>query len=230
MNILTIADVDRELLFMLNGSDSLFYDQFVCVLTSGFTWIPLYLALLTIVVRNNETMSQILLVVGCALLCVVLADGMADFVAKPYFQRWRPSNDPMIKYAVRVVGNMRGSDYGFFSAHAANTFSLAVFFCLLVRNRLLSTVLLGWSLLNCYTRVYLGLHYPGDILCGLLWGGVSGLVAYGVYYKVYYRISPKINYVSTQYTSSGYDLSGICMVALVFLCTLMYALMRALII
>lgn len=230
MNILTIADVDRELLFLLNGSDSLFYDQFVCVLTSGLTWIPLYLALLAIVVRNNETMTQILLIVGCALLCVALADGMADFVAKPYFQRWRPSNDPMIKYAVHVVGNVRGSDYGFFSAHAANTFSLAVFFCLLVRNKLLSTVLFGWSLLNCYTRVYLGLHYPSDILCGLLWGGVSGLIAYGVYYRAYYSISPKINYVSTQYTSSGYDLSGICIVALVFLGTLMYALMRALII
>lgn len=229
MNFLTIADIDRQLMFMLNGSDSLFYDRFVSVLTSGFTWIPLYIALLIIVVKNNETMSQIMLVVGCALLCVFLADGGADFIAKPYFQRYRPSNDPVIKYAVQVVDNVRGGDYGFFSAHAANTFSIALFFSLLVRNRLLTTVLVGWSLLNCYTRVYLGLHYPGDIVCGLLWGTVCALIAYGVFYRVYYRISPKINYVSTQYSPSGYDLSDICMVAIVFLFSMMYALYRALI-
>ena len=75
MNVLTIADIDRSLLFFLNGSDSLFYDNFMSVLTSGFTWIPLYIALLAIVIKNNETMTQILLIVGCALLCVVIADG-----------------------------------------------------------------------------------------------------------------------------------------------------------
>ena len=230
MSILTIADIDHSLLFYLNGSDSLFYDNFMSVLTSGFTWIPLYITLLAIVIKNNETMTQILLIVGCSLLCVVLVDGVADFIAKPYFQRWRPSNDPFIKYAVQVVGNNRGSKYGFFSAHAANTFSLAMFFSLLIRNKLFTTVMIGWSLLNCYTRVYLGVHYPSDILCGLAWGAVSGLIAYMLYFRIYYRISPKINYVSTQYSSTGYELSGICLVVLVFLFTLMYALLRALIV
>ena len=229
MNVLTIADIDRYLLFFLNGSDSLFYDNFMSVLTSGFTWIPLYIALLAIVIKNNETMTQILLIVGCALLCVVIADGVADFRAKPCCQRWLRCNDPIIEYDVQVVGNERGGKYGFFSAHAANTFSLALFFCMLVRNKLLTTVMLGWSLLNCYTRIYLGMHYPGDIVCGIAWGAVSGLIAYGVYFRIYYRISPKINYVSTQYSSTGYDLSDICMVALVFLFILMYALLRALI-
>ena len=161
MNIQPIIDFDRSLLLMLNGSDNLFYDNLMAVLTSGLTWIPLYLALLVAVIKNNEKVMQILLVVGCALLCVVLADGGADFLAKPFFQRWRPSNDPMIKHMVHVVNGVRGGDYGFFSAHAANTFSLALFFSLLIRNRLLTFVMVLWSLLNCFTRIYLGMH------CGL---------------------------------------------------------------
>lgn len=105
---------DRDLLLAMNGSESLFIDNWMMMLTCGFTWIPLYIALLYIVIKNNETMTQILLIVGCSLLCVVLADGVADFIVKPLVGRWRPSNDPIIKYAVQVVDGMRGSDYGFF--------------------------------------------------------------------------------------------------------------------
>ena len=150
MNIQPIIDFDRSLLLMLNGSDNLFYDNLMAVLTSGLTWIPLYLALLVAVIKNNEKVMQILLVVGCALLCVVLADGGADFLAKPFFQRWRPSNDPMIKHMVHVVNGVRGGDYGFFSAHAANTFSLALFFSLLIRNRLLTFVMVFAQLFHTH--------------------------------------------------------------------------------
>ena len=229
MNIQPIIDVDQALLLWLNGGDCLFLDNLMAVLTSGLTWIPLYLALLVAVIKNNETVTQIVLIVGCALLCVVLADGGADFIAKPYFPRFRPSNDPVIKYAVHVVGGVRGGDYGFFSAHAANTFSLALFFTLLMRDRLLGVVMVVWSLLNCYTRIYLGLHYPGDVLVGLAWGSLCGLAAYFVYRKVYYRVSPKINYISSQYSSTGYGLADIMNVAIVFLLTLLYAVFRALV-
>ena len=221
-------EMDRQLLLFLNGSDSVFFDRFVMTLTSGLTWIPLYLALLYIVVKNNETMAQILLVIGCAVLCVVLADGIADFWAKPYFQRWRPSNDPLIKYAVKVVDGVRGDRYGFFSAHAANTFSLAVFFSLLVKDKLLTFMLVFWALLNGYTRIYLGLHYPGDVLVGTLWGMVAGALAYLVWRKVYYKISPDIHYISSQYTSSGYSLADVRTVIMVFVFILVYAVFRAL--
>lgn len=215
IDIQTILAFDRDLLLAMNGSDSLFLDRWMMLLTCGFTWIPLYIALLYVVIKNNETMTQILLILGCSLLCVVLADGVTDFIVKPLVGRWRPSNDPIIKYAVQVVDGMRGGDYGFFSAHAANTFSIALFFCLLVRSKILSASLIIWSLVNCYTRIYLGLHYPLDILCGLLWGAAVGVFAYYVYCKVYNRISPVNNYVSTQYTSTGYSLDDVDMVELV---------------
>lgn len=224
-----MLEIDRQLLLLLNGSDSVFFDKLIMALTSGFTWIPLYLALLYVVVKNNETTAQILLIIGCAVLCIALADGVADFIAKPYFQRWRPSNDPVIKYVVKVVDNVRGGDYGFFSAHAANTFSLAVFFSLLIKDRLLTLTLVFWSLLNCYTRMYLGLHYPLDILAGLLWGMVAGVLSYLVWWKVYYKISPNIHYISSQYTSSGYSLTDVRSIIMVFVFILVYATFSALV-
>lgn len=230
IDIQTILSADRNLLFALNGSDSLFLDRWMVFLTSGVTWIPLYVALLYLVIKNNDTMSQILLIVGCALLCVVLADGVADFIAKPLVCRWRPCNDPMIKYAVRVVDGLRGSDYGFFSAHAANTFSIAVFFCLLVRSKVLSVSLVVWSLTNCYTRMYLGMHYPLDILCGLLWGGLVGGLAYYVYNRVYSRIAPAKNFISTQYTSTGYSLGDVDVVELVLVLTLIFTVIAAVVV
>ena len=230
IDIQTLLDTDRDLLLLLNGSSSQFLDGWMAILTSGFTWIPLYVSLLYLVIKNNETMSQILLIVGCSALCVMLADGVADFIVKPLVGRWRPSNDPFIKYAVQVVNGVRGSDYGFFSAHAANTFSIALFFCLLVRSKILSVSLVVWSLVNCYTRVYLGLHYPADVVCGLLWGAIVGGLAYFVYYKVYSRISPANNYISTQYTSTGYSLEDVDIVELVLVATFIFTVIAAVVV
>lgn len=207
-----------------------FMDGWMVWLTSGFTWIPLYISLLYLVIKNNETMSQILLVVGFAVLCVLVSDGVADFVVKPYVERWRPSNDPIIKYAVHVVHGMRGGDYGFFSAHAANTFSIAVFFCLLVRSGVLSVSLVAWSLVNCYTRMYLGLHYPLDILCGLLWGALVGVLAYVAYGYFYSKMAPVNNFVSSQYTATGYNFDDIDIVELVLVGTLLFTVLASMIV
>lgn len=223
------TDLDRELLLFFNGSDSLFLDSIMTTLTSGLTWIPLYLALFYLVIKNNETMQQISLIMLSVVVCIVLADGMADLVMKPLVGRWRPCNDPAFKQMVDVVGNLRGGDYGFFSAHAANTMSLAVFFCLLVRNKTFCWMMVLWSLLNCYTRMYLGLHYPGDILCGLLWGGLVGSVVYFFYQKFYFKMSPRLHYVSTQYSSTGYALLDIDIVINVMMLTLLAALILSII-
>lgn len=222
----SLLDVDLALLHFFNGGENLLMDQIVWVLTSGWTWIPLYLALFYIVMRNNETMPQIGLVVLSALLCVFFADGIVDGIVKPMVARWRPSNDPVIKYTINVVNNMRLKDYGFCSAHAANTMSLAVFFSLLIRSKMMSFTLIAWSLLNCWTRLYLGVHYPSDIICGLGIGCVVGILVYFLYYKLYYKISPKIKYISNQYTSTGYAYGDLDFVMGILMLILVYALLR----
>ena len=184
MDLEAIIQFDKQLLLSLNGSDSLFLDGLAMALTTASTWVPLYLALFYLVLKNNENVRQILLVVGCAAACVVLAGTVDDMLVKPIVGRWRPTHDPEIGMLVDVVDGYRGGKYGFFSAHAANTFSIAVFFSLLVRSRGLTVALVAWSLVNCWTRVYLGVHYPGDILCGLLWGGIVGTVVYWAYWRI----------------------------------------------
>lgn len=220
MIIQSVIDFDRMLLPLINGNNSSFLDGWMYVLTSGLTWIPLYVSLLYLVIKNNETMSQILLVVGCALLCIVISDGMADFIVKPLVARPRPCNDVELKYSVEIVNHMRSRSFSFFSAHAANTFSLALFFCLWVKSRLLSTVLVGWSLLNGYTRLYLAQHYPSDVIVGYAWGAVSAFVAYRICKAIYSKISTEKNFISTQYTSTGYLRSNVDIVCVVFVCTL----------
>ncbi len=220
--------LDRELLTWFNGNGSLFLDNLVMMLTSGITWIPLYVVLFVLVMKNNETMTQIMLVVGCASLCILLADGVAEGVVKPLVGRLRPSNDTIIKYTVDTVGNYRGSGFSFFSAHSANTMSLAVFFSLLVRDRIITVSMLLWSLLNGWTRLYLGVHYPGDVLCGFAWGAMAGCLSYLVFFKVYFNISPKQNYISTQYTCTGYSKDDINMIVSVMVFTLAVAVIGSL--
>lgn len=222
---------DLGVLQFFNSSSSLFYDNFAQVLTNGLTWIPLYLALIYLVIKNNETMTQISLAIGCVLLCVALSGGVDDLIVKPLVGRLRPTYDPMVKYSIDIVDGLHGGgQYSFFSAHAANTFTIAMFFALMVRSRLLSGGLFAWSLVNCWTRLYLGVHYPSDILVGLLWGGVVATVVYLVYYRTYRRISPALNYVSTQYTSTGYSRSDIDMVMTILMFTFLYTVLKTIII
>lgn len=228
MDIDSFLALDREVLSWFNGSDSLFLDQLVWLLTQGLTWIPMYVALFYLVIKNNETMTQIMIIVGCVALCLLLSSGVTNGIVKPLVARPRPSLDPLFKYTVQVVDGHRNSGFSFFSAHAANTMAIAVFFCLLVRDRLLSGTLLLWSLVNAWTRLYLGLHYPSDILCGLLWGTVAGLVGYAVYYRLYYKTSPPVTYISSQYTNTGYSRSDIDVVLTVLVLTVAVLILMAL--
>lgn len=227
MDFSKIQDMDMQVLSLFNGSDNIMLDQMVQILTSGLTWIPLYVMLFFVVMRNNETMGQIALVVGSAIFCVLFADGLVDGIIKQLAERWRPSNDPTFKYMVQVVDDIRPKGYSFCSAHAANTMSLAVFFSLLIRSKMLTITLVIWSLINCWTRLYLGVHYPSDILCGMIIGIIVGILVYLLYYKIYLRISPKINYISNQYTSTGYDNDDIDKAMVILMLTLVYVVTRS---
>ena len=223
----TLIDLDKQLLLWFNGSPSLYLDTLVRTLTNALTWIPFYLTLFYVVIKNNENVQKILLVVGSAALCVVLAGTIDDTIVKPTVARWRPTHDPQIGLLVDIVDGYRGGNYGFFSAHAANTFSIAIFFWWLVRSRLLTCAMVIWSLTNCWTRLYLGVHYPGDILVGLCWGAFAGCVAYWFYQRIARRFSTGMNFTSTHYTKTGYLRSDIDTPVSMLVFTLLYALIRA---
>ncbi|MBP3850240.1 MAG: phosphatase PAP2 family protein [Prevotella sp.] len=207
---------DKQLLLALNGSDSVFLDYVIMTLTNARTWIPLYLALFYVVLKTNRGLREVLLVLASAGLCVLLAGTIDDTIVKPLVARWRPTHDPEIGALVDVVNGYRGGNYGFFSAHAANTFSIALFFSLLMRRRLLVIALVCYSLVNCWTRLYLGVHYPGDITVGLLWGA---LVGWSVYRFFYCRFT----------TPPVYHMRHCYVPVVVFLLTLLTAVVLALI-
>lgn len=208
-----LIHLDKELLLWLNGSDSLFMDSLIMTLTNAKTWIPLYLSLFYVVLKSNATVKDILLVLAAAGACVLLSGTIDDTIVKPLVARWRPGHDPEIGMLVDTVDGYRGGKYGFFSAHASNTFSIAVFFSLLMRQRLFTVFMVSYSLINCYTRMYLGVHYPGDITVGLLWGGLVGWCVY----KGYCRLTTPAVYTRQ-----------LCDIPIAVLClTLLYAVCRA---
>ena len=215
-------EIDLALLHFFNGSQSAIFDQFILTLTNGLTWIPLYIALFVMVLKNNESMSQIFIIVGCCAMGVIFSAGVDDLLVKPLVGRPRPAQDLAIKYTIDTALGYRESGFSFFSAHAANTFTLAIYMIFLVRNRAFTIAMVLWSLLNCYTRLYLGVHYPSDILCGLLFGTAVGSVAYWIHLRLYYKVTPHFRYVSEAYTKTGYS-----MVIATLVLTLIYALFKS---
>lgn len=230
MDFTIILQTDLWWIPVLSGPHSLFFDNLAVCLTNGWTWIFLFIALLFIVIKNNETMIQIGLVILSAALCILLADGLSDGIIKPLVMRPRPINDPEVRPLLQIVSGLAPTKtYSFFSAHAANTTSIFMFFTLLIRSSRLSVAMALWVLTNCWTRIYLGMHYPSDILVGIIWGLLSGAMVYILFFKrIYHRITPRLHFISTQYTKSGYSLSDVNLVVNVLLITFMVAIMYAL--
>lgn len=222
-----LIQYDKELLLWFNGSDSLFFDGFVKTLTTATTWIPLYLALFYMVLKNNDGIQKVLMILACAGLCVFFAGSLNDMFVKTTVERWRPTHDGEIAMLVDVVNGYRGGRFGFFSSHAANTFSLAIFFSLLVRSKVLTFSLVTWSLINCWTRMYLGVHFPIDICCGLLWGATVGTAMWFLYHHLEKRFYRQKSFISSHYTSTGYELADIDIVVIVLLLTILYAILKA---
>lgn len=220
---------DEVLTLACNGSRSLYLDGVAWTATQTITWIPLAVLLLYILIRNNELLGVGLTVCGLA-CCILLADQVASSVCKPLFERWRPANDPSLMYMVDVVKGYRGGSFGFFSSHAANTMAVATFLSLAFRYRPLTCWLLSWVALNCWSRVYLGVHYLGDISVGLIWGAFVG---WGIW-SLLHRFAPRLHLRRMQFaprqgfTPGGYSVNSLCLFALGIVLTYLFIVFKAL--
>lgn len=174
--------MDSTITLYINGSHSLYLDGVAWFSTQFFTWIPFLLGLLYILLRSYK-LKEFLWIVAALILCVLICDQSSSALFKPLIGRYRPSQNPYISHLVDTVQAYRGAQFGFFSAHAANTISVATFCSLLLRHRYVTYPLIAWSILNCWTRLYLGVHYLGDILIGLLYGTIVGAIIFLIFLR-----------------------------------------------
>ncbi len=217
---------DLPIMAVLQGSESIYFDRLMLCFTSTWTWVPLFLALLYMVVRNTNGGQQMTLLIILLFASGLLGGMIVDELVKPTVMRWRPTRDPEISLLVDAVGNYRGGRFGFFSSHATNTFGLALFISLVVKHKGFTALMVIWSLINCYTRIYLGVHYPSDIVVGLIFATILSLTLYSIYYHVMSKhIKPSY---STRYTSTGFAVSDVYIVIVVTLLCLVYGFFRAL--
>lgn len=190
-----IIELDKTITLAINGSHSVILDSFALVVTSTIAWIPIGLFLLWYIYRNNGTKTM-LMVLGSILLCVLVADSVSSGIFKPLIERWRPTRDPEMLNLVDVVNGYRGGRYGFFSSHAANTCSVAVFLCMLFNTKKLTLMFIAFTLVNCWSRIYLGVHFFGDVIVGLIFGTFVGWGIFRLYAKLGgQRASDELDYV-----------------------------------
>ncbi|MDB4293601.1 phosphatase PAP2 family protein [Maribacter sp.] len=183
----TLIQYDKELFLMLNNMGTSTWDAFWMFLTHKLSSIPLYALLLFLSFKKFGLRATLLLLIAVALM-ITATNGLADFF-KYGVQRLRPCFDPDLSDAFRLVKSHCGGKYGYFSAHAANTSAVAMFFLMLLKSkfRFIGIFLMAWAFLVAYSRIYIGVHFPLDVLSGIGIGLIFGWIFAKLYIFALFR-------------------------------------------
>ena len=188
MNLMEIIkQLDTNLFLTINGFHSPFFDQFMFAVSYKLTWIPLYASVLYVLIKHWK--REAIWLVLALVLCIVISDQVASGMVKHMVKRLRPSHVDELKGIIHLVKDYSGGMYGFASSHAANAVGFALLSSLLFKQKTYSYAIFSWALITAYSRIYLGVHYPLDIVGGAIVGVIAALICYWLICK--YR--PSLN-------------------------------------
>lgn len=184
-----IIKTDKKLMILLNNLGSESFDNFWLMISEVWIWIPFYIILLYFLYKNYRKNSFIFILIFI-ILGVAISDQLAN-IFKYGVERLRPCHDPSMEGLIREV--KCGGRFGFYSAHASNTFFLATYLFLLLKNKIkfLSSILIFWAIIVSYSRIYLGVHFPLDVLVGSFFGVAIGCFC-GILAKIVIKKQDKI--------------------------------------
>jgi len=186
--------LDQQLLLFVNSLNTPFWDSVMHAISGKLIWAPLYLAILIYLGITYKRKFYIILIF--IILAATLAD-QSSVLVKNIVHRLRPCNDPSLSGLVHIVKGECGGLYSFVSSHATNSFDVAVLSLLFIRKRWYSVSIIIWASVVGFSRIYLGVHYPGDVLCGSILGAFIGWSMYSLYILT----DKKILQHKTYYTS-----------------------------
>ena len=184
-----IENLDRAILLAVNGFNNPALDGFMYWVSGEKSWFPLYAVLFYFLYKKFGFKASFLPIFFVG-MTVAATDQASVQLFKNVFLRCRPCHNLEIQNLIHLVNDHCGGMYGFVSSHAANTFGVATILSLILQKRIWTILLIFWASLNCYSRVYLGVHFPLDVFCGGLLGGGIGYALYHVYSLLVEKIVP----------------------------------------
>lgn len=187
--ILWLSDIDARLLLIVNGAHSPFFDAVMWCISGRWIWLPFYAVLAYLLFRRMSWKRASICLVTIGLI-ILAADQTCATLIRPEIGRLRPANlnNPLSSF-VHVVNGYRGGRYGFPSCHAANTFALAVFMSLVIRHKWFTVMMFSWAFIVSYSRMYLGVHYFGDLFCGATIGSLFAVLFYYLQNYLFKRLN-----------------------------------------
>lgn len=187
--ILWLSDIDARLLLIVNGAHSPFFDSVMWCISGRWIWVPFYAVLAYLLFRRMSWKRASICFVTIGLI-ILAADQTCATLIRPEIGRLRPANlnNPLSSF-VHVVNGYRGGRYGFPSCHAANTFALAVFMSLVIRHKWFTVMMFSWAFVVSYSRMYLGVHYFGDLFCGATIGSLFAVLFYYLQNYLFKRLN-----------------------------------------
>lgn len=177
---LNLVNIDKDVFLALNHFAAPGVDPFMRFLSGPIPWIIYILGIIAILwaTPSRDYRNRMLVVLGTLILAYVVSEQSSVHLFKEVFMRPRPCHEPSLAGQVRLVVDGCGGPYGFVSTHAANSFNLAMLSALLMKRRWFTVSVFAWAILVSYSRIYVGVHYPGDMLGGALLGITIGIAAY----------------------------------------------------